>query len=405
MFLPYRVKNPPKRFPFTTLSLIALNLLVWTMTSQAFLVVREEIVNEYAFILWKTPAFTFFTASFLHGDIFHILGNMWFLWIFGPAVEDRLGVPKFLGVYLATGLVGFAAQALLDVAFTGLNNPIIGASACIMGIAGAYLWAFPWSTICVFYFIWFFIKIWYGVFEVAALWVVGGYLLLDLWSGLRDGALHAGGGVASFAHVGAGVAGLIIAWAMGVKRDTEALSEAKAVQADAKDLHNMPFHALENMIEADPTDLDVLRASIGPSIRQGKPYIVSEAIAKLGPGLIMTDYILAYSYLMDLHGDPGVYQSVHLLKLAGQFERAGEFDKAINVYKLIADTRQQEMEAENALYRMAYCYWTGYQHKEFAGQCLAQLQKRYPRGQMMPFAVSLWKQIQAATSGQSPTGA
>lgn len=395
MFFPYRVKNPPKRFPYVTLSLIAVNVIVYAMTTQYFLSIREEVVKSYAFILWKTPAFTFLTASFLHADIFHILGNMWFLWIFGPAVEDRLGIPKFLAVYFVTGLAGFLTQALLDVALSGLNQPIIGASACVMGIAGAYLWAFPWSTVCVFYFIWILYYVRYGVFDLAALWVVTGYLLLDLWSGLRDSALGGGGGVASFSHVGAGVAGLLMALLMRVRRDTESVSDAKAVQADAKDLDNMPFYALESMLEAEPDNLDVLRAIIVPAIHQGKQPVVAEAIAKLGPGLIMKDPYLAHSYLIDLHGDHRVYQSVHMLRLAGQLERLGQHDRAINVYKVIADTRPTDTEAENALYRMAYCYWTAYQHKKFACECLAELQRRFPQGQMMPFAVSLWKQIQS----------
>jgi membrane associated rhomboid family serine protease len=338
---------------------------------------------------------TMFTSAFLHADILHLLGNMWFLWIFGPAVEDRLGILLFLLVYFATGIAGDCTQALLDVAFNGTNLPIIGASACIMGVAGAYWFAFPWSTVCVFYLIIFFIRFWYGVWEIAALWVIGAYLALDLWDGLVSGATHAGGGVASFAHVGAGVAGVLMALLLHVKRDTESLSEAKAVHADTKDLDNMPFYALERMLEAEPDNIDVLRAIVGPAIRQGQQHVVADAVKRMGPSLITKDPYIVYSYLMDIHGDPAAYQSVHLLRLAGQFERLGNHDKAINVYKMIVETRQAEMEAENALYRMAYCYWTAYQHKDSVRTCLAELQRRFPRGEMMPFAASLWKQVQA----------
>jgi len=163
MLLPYRVKNPPARFPYVTVSLIAVNVIVFGLTSDYFLVVREGVVKSYAFQLWKTPFLNSFASAFLHGGIFHLLGNMWFLWIFGPAVEDRLGAGKFLGVYFATGLVGDLSQALLDVAFLGEPQPVIGASACIMGLAGAYWFAFPFSKVCVFYWIWLF---WRGVFGV-----------------------------------------------------------------------------------------------------------------------------------------------------------------------------------------------------------------------------------------------
>lgn len=399
MFFPYRVKNPPKRFPVVTLSLIALNVIVYSFTTEHYLWIREDVVNAYAFQLWKSPFINTFTSAFLHMDILHLLGNMWFLWVFGPAVEDRLGIPKFLLVYFATGVMGDVTQALLDVAFLGANQPVIGASACIFGVAGAYLYAFPWSTVCVFYFIWFIVRVWTGVWEVAALWVIGAYMALDLWDGLVSGATHASGGVASFAHVGAGVGGLLISLLLRVKRDTEALSEARAVHADTKDLDNMPFYALERMLEAEPDNLDVLRAIVGPAIRQRQSQVVVDAIARMSWPLIEKDPYVVYSYLMDLRGDPGIYQSVHLLRLAGQFERLGNHDKAINVYKMIVDTRPMEREAENALYRMAYCYWTAYQHKDSARACLAELQKRFPLGEMIPYGRALWKQIQSRQPG------
>lgn len=391
MLLPYRVKNPPKRFPYVTLGIIAVNLVVFAMTSQFFLVVREDVVVRHAFHLWAAPFLNFVSSSFLHADLLHLLGNMWFLWIFGPAVEDRLGVTKFAAVYVVTGLVGDLSQTLLDVAFLGQNQPIIGASACIMGIAGAYWFAFPWSKVCVFYWIWWF---WHGTFEVPAHWVITVYILLDLWTGLLGGVEHVSGGVASFAHVGGGIAGVLLCLIMRVKRDTEELSEARAVHAESGALEHMPFDALSSMLEAEPDNTDVIRAIIGPAIRKGQRHIAADAIARLGPSLIMRDPYLVYCYLVDLAGAPAAYQSVHLLRLAGQFERLGEYDRAINVYKLIADSRPDDMESESALYRMAYCYWAGYRHRESVGECLAELEKRFPHGDMMPFAVSLWKQIQ-----------
>jgi len=397
LLLPYRVKNPPARFPYATISTIAANFIIYLATTEYYLFIRDEVVRAYAFQLWKAPFANFFISSFLHGDVFHILGNMLFLWIFGPAVEDRLGIPKFLAVYFATGLVGDLTQALLDVTFLGENQPVIGASACIMGIAGAYWFAFPFSKVCVFYWIWWF---WRGVFEVAAHWVITIYILLDLWSGLSRGMEHMSGGVASFAHVGGGFAGAVLCALMRVKRDTAELSEARAVHADAKQLEYMPFYALESMLEAEPDNMEVLRAMIPSAIREGKRAVVAAAIAKLGPELVVRDPWVVYGYLTMLNGDPGIYQSVHLLRLARQLESLDEHDKAIKVYKLIAETRPTEMEAENALFRMAYCYWNVYRHKDYAEASLAELRKRFPRGEMMPFAQALWKQIQGAAGGQ-----
>ena len=159
------------------MALICINTLVFALTSHAFLFIRMDVVDAYALRWGASPFYTLFTALFLHGSITHLLGNMLFLWVFGPAVEDRLRVPGYLGLYLLAGLTGHAAQAGLG-AVEGIFVPNIGASGCIMGVLGAYWYLFSWSKVCVAYFFWIFFRIYYGVLEIAAVWVIGAYFAL-----------------------------------------------------------------------------------------------------------------------------------------------------------------------------------------------------------------------------------
>ncbi|MHB0912483.1 MAG: rhomboid family intramembrane serine protease [Armatimonadota bacterium] len=394
MLLPYRVKNPIKNTPYATYGLIATNFLVYLFTTHYLLYIDESVAERFSFTLGASPFYTFFTAAFLHADIFHILGNMLFLWLFGRAVEDRLGPWKFLGVYFATGLVGGVLQGGVDQVIAGHVSPVIGASGCIMGAVGAYWYIYPWSTVCVFYwFYWF----WRGVWEVAATWIIGLYVLIDLLEGTLYGASGMGGGVANFAHIGGAVAGALLCIVMGVRRDTEGLSDAKAVHADAGDLTNVPFYALQTMIAEDPGNPEIIRAMMVR--RPGEKEAINSAMAHAGPGVLETDPTLVGHYLTELGGDGSLYRSVQLLRLAGTLERIGYALMAARVYRLIAD--RPEPEAETSLYRAALCLWKELGDAEGAKSYLAELAQRFPSGEMIQFGRALARRIEGAQGDRS----
>lgn len=396
LLLPYRVKNPTKHFPIATLSIIAINVVIFGLTCGDGLQIRESVLKSYAFALGTSPVLNFFTAAFLHADPIHLIGNMLFFWVFGPPVEDRLGVPRFLALYLVAGLCGDVLQAVLDLAMAGHAAPTIGASGCIMGVLGAYWYLFSWSTVCVFYWLgWF----WHGVWEVQALWIIGLYLLLDLGEGLLFGAMSISSGVANFAHVGGGVGGALLCLAMRAKRDTEAVSDAKAMHADMKDLSLVPLHALRTMLEEDPQNGEILRAMIAPAMRQHNDGAIDAAFAGAGTSLIDADPALVAYYLIDLHGAGSIYQPVHLLRLAGLLERSGDTQKALGAYKIIADRFSNATETETALYRMAQCSWNAHKDSQTARSCLAEMAKRFPKGEMTPYGRALWQQIEKGTTG------
>ncbi|MCE5321764.1 rhomboid family intramembrane serine protease [bacterium] len=399
MLLPYRVKNPPKRFPVATICIIAINILVYIFTTNSLIEIREEVVTSYAFAFGASPAVNFICACFLHADPFHLIGNMLFLWVFGPPVEDRLGIPKYILLYFATGLFGDILQAMLDTAFIGHTGLGIGASGCIMGVVGAYWYLFSWSTVCVFYW---FGWIWHGVWEVQAIWIIGLYILMDVGEGLLFGSMGVEGGVANFAHVGGGAAGAILCLIMRIKRDSSELSDAKAIHSEMKDLSMLPLHALETMSKEDNCNPEMIRALIKVALRNGQQSAIDAAMTGAGVALIDKDPALVGYYLTDLRGGADIYKPVHLLHLAGTLDQSGDHTRAIQIYNHLFKKYPTGPDAEAALYRAAVCYWSSFNDKKNAQVCLNEMAKRFPNGSMLQFGRKLWNQILSQSGKTSP---
>jgi membrane associated rhomboid family serine protease len=146
---------------------------------------------------------------FLHGGFAHVLGNCWFLWVFGNNIEDKLGSFRFAFFYVASG---FGAAALQSLVYPASTVPMIGASGAISGVLGAYLFLFPFAWIYTL------------VPWIVPILPIPALVFLVVWFGLQAvngyGALMSGqmahGGVAWWAHAGGFVTGFaLIAWARG----------------------------------------------------------------------------------------------------------------------------------------------------------------------------------------------
>jgi membrane associated rhomboid family serine protease len=157
-----------------------------------------------------------FTAMFLHGNILHIAGNMLFLAIFGPNVEDAMGRVRYTLFYLAGGLVALAAQVLV-----GPNSiaPTLGASGAIAAVLGGYIVLYPRARILSLVFIVFFVTI----IEVPAVFLLGFWFLEQVYFGSANltNPVGGGGGVAYFAHVGGFLFGLALIRLFAVQRKSE----------------------------------------------------------------------------------------------------------------------------------------------------------------------------------------
>jgi membrane associated rhomboid family serine protease len=209
--IPVRDDNPTRSVPFMTISLVAVNVLVFfyelSLRSEhhvnAFFANFALIPAEIAQELSSAALRSVFTSMFLHGGWLHLIFNMWFLWIFGDNVEDSVGHFKFVVFYL---LCGVAAAAVQVASAPRSHVPMVGASGAIAGVLGAYLLLFPGARVLVLFPLWIFIKFIY----------LPAWLLLIFWFGLQllSGWTTVGGpesgGVAFWAHVGGFVAGLVL---------------------------------------------------------------------------------------------------------------------------------------------------------------------------------------------------
>jgi membrane associated rhomboid family serine protease len=153
---------------------------------------------------WITP----FASMFMHGSWFHIIGNMWFLWVFGNNVEDSIGHVRYAVFYILCGLAAAAAQTLTNPA-SGI--PMIGASGAIGGVMGAYAARYPHARVLTLILLGFYARtVWVSA------WVMLGYwFLIQFLSGLPTLGSEEGG-VAFWAHIGGFLAGVVLLYVMRV---------------------------------------------------------------------------------------------------------------------------------------------------------------------------------------------
>ena len=232
--IPFRDDNPTRTAPIITVGLIAANIAVYLyqftlepIREQVFVYTHaaipvvllgqarlEQVLPRQVLLAAShygvpiTPLqpiwLSVLTAMFLHGGLFHIGGNMLYLWIFGNNIEDALGHLRFLVFYFVCGLAAAGLQIALSV---GSPIPMIGASGAIAGVLGAYFVKFPHARVQTLVFLFFFVTV---------IWLPAGLLLL-LWFLMQVvdslgtlGGPARGGGVAFFAHIGGFLAGYLL---------------------------------------------------------------------------------------------------------------------------------------------------------------------------------------------------
>jgi membrane associated rhomboid family serine protease len=224
---PYHDENETRRTPVVTIALVAINVFMWIVVQGAG---AEEplarsvcnlglIPGELTGLLGAGARFpmgdglvcvtdpgrqtsNLLTSMFLHGGWMHLLGNMWFLWLFGNNIEDSMTRPRFLVFYLLCGLAAALAQVVVD---PRSGVPMVGASGAISGVMGAYLVLYPRVRVFTFVPLGFFmtsvaLPAWMMLIYWSVLQIAGG--LIDIGG--------EGGGVAFWAHIGGFVAGVVL---------------------------------------------------------------------------------------------------------------------------------------------------------------------------------------------------
>jgi membrane associated rhomboid family serine protease len=199
--IPLRDVIPSRTTPYITVTIIGLNALAWLFELSLPREVLPLFLQVYGVVPAEMHPPTLITSMFLHGGWSHVLGNMWYLWIFGDNVEDRLGHGRFLVFYLLCGIIAALGQVVIDPTST---LPTIGASGAIAGVMGAYFVLYPRSRVLTLIPIFLL-----NVVEVPAVVLLGFWFLMQLFNaGAVAAAANTGqGGVAFAAHVAGFVVG------------------------------------------------------------------------------------------------------------------------------------------------------------------------------------------------------
>jgi membrane associated rhomboid family serine protease len=202
--IPLRDVIPSRSTPYITVTLIVMNAAAWLYE----LTLPSEVLSVYLQLYGVVPADfstpTLVSSMFLHGGWSHFIGNMWYLWIFGDNVEDRMGHARFVAFYLLCGIVAALGHVAMDPSST---LPTIGASGAIAGVMGAYFVLYPHSRVLTLIPL----IIYFEIVELPAVLLLGFWFVMQLFNAgaIAVTASTTGGGIAFAAHVAGFVAGLL----------------------------------------------------------------------------------------------------------------------------------------------------------------------------------------------------
>jgi hypothetical protein len=231
--IPLRDENPSGSIPVVTRGIIVLNCLAFGyelmlgpdlrsfMTDWGLVPQRLTLSLHDQQEPLIAPAITLLTSTFLHGGWLHLLGNMWYLWIFGDNVEDRLGKVRFLMFYLVSGIVAGWIHYLANPLS---HYPTVGASGAIAAVLGAYAVTFPRARVITLIPLFFYFQI----VALPALLMLGLWFVFQFFSGALSLAAGGGGGgwgVAWWAHIGGFAFGAVAMKVIGRPRRSRVLAE------------------------------------------------------------------------------------------------------------------------------------------------------------------------------------
>jgi rhomboid family protein len=214
--IPFRDNIPSRSTPVITIGIIVVNVVVFfyelslgrsleTFIEHYGVVPALVFAWPHSDLPFTAVLIPFISSMFLHGGWLHLIGNMWYLWIFGDNIEDRLGHFSFLIFYLLCGIGAGITHTIFNA---DTFIPSVGASGAIAGVLGAYLVSYPFARVLTLLPIFVFVQ----VIEIPALIVLGFWFVMQFFSGTAELATSHGnaGGVAWWAHIGGFVIGMVL---------------------------------------------------------------------------------------------------------------------------------------------------------------------------------------------------
>lgn len=358
-FFPYRVDRP-FHMPWATIALIATNTLMFFLSVALGL---EWTIDTLGFRLDMWAPLTWLSASFLHADIFHILGNMYFLWVFASVLEDALGPWRLVGIYLAGGLASCLTHGVMMVAFNpgAASIPVIGASGALAAIMGLFAVRFYRTKVKVWYFLWIFL-IKTGTVAVVSTALIALWFARDVIDGIFGLVLNYSGGVANWAHLGGVAFGVGVGLLSGQVRSaaSEYLAE-DAQQWAASGTHDIAAAKYAQLADNDPANPEwrrckgrELASSVPPAVEQATSEF-REAVRLFASGRQPAE---AYDTFIEADGLLGQIEldATASLAVAAEAERRGEWVHAERLYMKVIDSSGGTPAAEKALFRLAHVY-------------------------------------------------
>ena len=220
--IPIRDRNPSGTFPYVTIGIIIINVLIFLyelslgsglgefIMKFGVVPLKVSYYSQVPDLTFINTFFPFISSMFLHGGFVHLIGNMWFLWIFGDNIEDKLGHFKFIAFYFLCGIIASSVHVFFN---SQSNVPCVGGSGAIAGVLGAYMITFPHARVVTIVPLFVFIQ----VMELPAMVVLGFWFVIQFFNGAATiTASTSGAGVAWWAHIGGFAAGVIILYIMRI---------------------------------------------------------------------------------------------------------------------------------------------------------------------------------------------
>lgn len=413
MFLvvPYHTHRTLKRRPVATYVLVALNTATFVLTTALFFQGdKAEVLTALGVVPERLRLYTLLTYQFVH-DVplpFHLLGNMLFLYTFGPPVEDILGRRKFVAFYLLAGLCSALTYLLIAHAFfqNELGLPLVGASGSVAGVMGFVALRLYRTKISIWYCFFYFLFLRSGVIEIAAAWALGAWALWDLLGALGSLAAGTSGGVAHWAHVGGFSMGLL--WALSLKiyvPEVDEYTYEDALQAARQGRWAEARRKLGKVVDQQPQNAEAVHWLARTLIHTDFPESAAKHFAQAIRLYLAADQVkssfTAYQELLALQPDYPLPANVEM-PLGTALTQAGHYPHALQVFHRIAIRQPDTPEGETAFLRAGQIYLEKLSQPQQAWKIFRAFRQRYPHSPWKEQALAWERQAAAQWSRPQP---
>ena len=380
--IPYRAKTPLETIPYATIALIILSIVAFFLTS---------VLSPFGIA----------SAPFQNASLWQLLGNALFLWVFGSAVENRLGIGKLLLIYLIGGYAGGASSLALASAL-GVEPRFIGEIGATLGCVGAFLYLFPFARINIFPSL--------GLLRFATadeesagdwlgVWVGVYYLILTFAASAFTLGHGAMGGVLALGGIAGGILGGVLPLALREGRDSEEASQAQSLRSDVGgDYTILAVHELESLIERDPENPELIltycRKAMSAAITSAEANsqtvnytVVREMFIKKAHFLLNGDEPETIARMaLALSNEQGTVPAAVLLRIGGKMESIGDYNLAEQLYQRVFLYDPRGRDGELALIRKARLVEQSHPDKSEAAKLYIDLLQRFPNGMQSTYA-------------------